>query len=301
MDNWTDISKIDVIDKEEFAHYRFNLKKWKEIFRGDDLYSIQNQINDIIFKYSVFKCYGESLRISIPEFTEPVGYQNSLLEVFQTAFMESHIMALRRIIDSNDYNPDRKVYSINRLIDELIDSQKMLKREYYICYDGTGFKKQENEQWQIEHTRAYRNRIFNTMSKYGTEEPDDRIETSVLFGLKKKLNKLEKLRYYSNKYYAHASDPENRSQNEEKNRISLAEIEEYNDIVIDVCIGVGKVIDEIVLAELPTVTFDIFENWNRPVLVIEKKEDLHSFWCSIGDSLGKKSREKQDEKYKNWE
>ena len=179
MNNWKNINEIDVIDKEEFAHFRFLLKKWKEIFRGDDLYSIQNQINDIIFKYSIFKCYGESLKLSIPEFSAPVGYQNSLLEVFQTAFMESHIMALRRIIDSNDYNPDRKVYSINRLLDELIDNQRILKREYYICYDGTGYNKEESEQWQNELIRAYRNRVFNTMSIHENEKRDDKIDASV--------------------------------------------------------------------------------------------------------------------------
>ena len=48
-----DICKCDVQDKESIAHFRYNILRWQEILAGKDLHSIYNQIQDLIWNWSM--------------------------------------------------------------------------------------------------------------------------------------------------------------------------------------------------------------------------------------------------------
>lgn len=302
MKELPDLMKCDVADKETLALYRKCVKDWTEILLGEDVHSIKNQLNEFVFHFALFRCYRKAMDLSYPEESYPEGYNHHLLVLFQNCFLESHIMSIRRFIDDNYHDPNRKVFSLVRICDEIIENASLITRENYVCFDGLPFEQVSDslDNWRENHDRNFRNILFSTLCKDPTGSRNDTIDLDKAKQLRKQIVGLSKIRNFANKFFAHAADPKTRKNEVEYNFISIEDIEKSQQVIFNVVHGLGKFIGDISLTELPSVLFDQFENWDRPIVKAENLEEVRSYWRELTTQQDREARAMRDVNFSNW-
>jgi hypothetical protein len=86
---------------------------------------------------------------------------------------------------------------------------------------------------------------------------EDGVSESVLAALSGTHQQLARLNYYANKYIAHKADPRNRKKpSAEPARLSLRYLQELHETAIWLARSTGKLVDQLVMSEVPTPQFD---------------------------------------------
>jgi len=278
--NMEDICKCDVGDKEKLALFRCHFISCQKILSGKDKHAITNQIQDIVWDDTVYRTYDEARRLSEESNNRKTGLSGTLIELIDNTFIVSQIMAIRRLIDPNEWRIERKVYSLPSIIAEIKINKHLYTRENYVCFDGLSYEKKGLKRLdELENMKRHMNYDYLAETKETDRKRNDQISNNVFEELKRLLAKTELIRSYSNKFIAHAAAPGNRTKTEERLRnLTLKYIEDCYIAIIKAGKILQKLLNRFLPVDLAVPNFDHLENWDKPIVTSADKKKLAIYW-----------------------
>jgi hypothetical protein len=278
-----DLCDCDVINKEKLALFRTKLSKWEKWFSSESRHSILIQFLDMIWFDTVFRTINEARRLHIEGKSKQTGLNGPLMELLDRGFVASQAFAIRRLTDPSYHQPGKEVISLGRFIDDIESSISFFTRENYICHDGTLYDWPSNKEasrgwyhWNHKHKN------FDSLS--GTHENDrkrsDKIKMSVLKKSRKNLKICDEMRTYTNRFLAHASDPEKKPNMDEiLDKITLYKFDDCYRAITEIAWFISAVIlYESGLGGIPVPQYDQLINLNKPIITSKNLNDLQEFW-----------------------
>jgi len=279
---WEDICDCDVVDKERLALFRDRLRRWKEHVGGTDVHSIENQISNLLWDDAVFRTFNEARRLHVETRDPSTGYFGSVIELLDKNFMDSQVMAIRRLVDKECYDPDRAVVSFPTIIAEIKEAAQLYTRENYVCYDGAPYTETATDNERVSGTVYGRHHQYDLLTDCpaGSRSRTDGINPGVFDHLAKEQGEFKRLKTYANKYLAHAADPGNRGKAQsELDKISLCEFDRCYRALFRTASLTGLLIDQYVCCEVPTPQFDQLKDWDKPIATTADRNKLRQYWC----------------------
>jgi len=293
---WKDICDCDVVDKECLALFRDRLRRWKEHVGGTDVHSIESQISNLLWDDAVFRTFNEARRLCVETRDPSTGYSGTVIQLLDKNFMDSQVMAIRRLVDKEGYDPDRAVVSFPTIIAEIKEAAQLYTRENYVCYDGAPYTATDDE--HVRRTVSVRHDQYDLLTDRlaGSRSRTDRINSGVFDRLAKEQGEFKRLKTYANKYLAHAADPGNRGRAESMlDKISLCEFDKCYKALFRIAFLVGLLIDQSVVCEVPTPQFDQLEDWDKPIVTTADHNRLHRYWHDRVAQIGRWGQEAKSE------
>lgn len=240
---------------------------WKEQLNGKDQNAIWRRVATLLRYDAVWRTYNEARRISRIANDPVTGLAGSIIEVLDEGFFCLQVFEISKLVEKNLDKPERHIYSLQRLFDEIRDSQCLYTREKYLTYDGISYEKGANENWDAELDREYRNKKYDIISGVPADNrsKSDKLSNAYFDRIEAEFETFKDLKIYRDKFLAHAADPINRTE-DILNKITLA----YFDKCYQAIIKIGKMLelllDEVLLCEVPILMYDVLENWNKPAV-----------------------------------
>ena len=276
---WLEPNKCDVTKPDQLSQFQSKLARWKTIASGPDCHSIAQQMCKIAWDDAVYRCFNEAMRINAA--TGKLPSPATLVELIHNSFFPCQAMAIRRLLDPKPTNTKKAVFSIRSLLAEIKADYSLLTRENYVCYDGTRFEIDSNVDWKIAHTCFVRHKCFDTLSAISAEcrSRTDTPMPEIVAQLENELDLAKNLNIYVNKYFTHAAAPENRlSIQTYLSNISLRHLQKVYRMTIWATKTIGKLMDEVILSEVPTPQFDQFHGWENILMRKEDKDRILRCW-----------------------
>lgn len=186
----------EVKDEYSLWEYRLLRRKWLEILKGDDRHSVYYQLVRLLDDNTKWRMVNEVRRLQ----DKNAPFLHRMLDEW---FWERQALGIRRITEEDDSKSRRSVFSVVRIIDEMIAHRALITRANYMN--------------SIE--RADEDRVvsdcegnFDRLSQNQERTPADCASEKFLKGLRKKVRcKLfDDIIAYANKFVAHSSDPRTR-------------------------------------------------------------------------------------------
>ncbi|MBA7650496.1 hypothetical protein ES703_58302 [subsurface metagenome] len=259
-----------------------NLQAWKEQLNGKDRHAIWRRVANLLMYDAVWRTYNEARRISHIANDPVTGLAGSIIEVIDQGFFCLQVFEISKLVEKNWDNPQKHLYSLRRLFDEIKDSQDLYTREKYVTYDGISYEKDTNEVWKAESHREDRHEKYDIMSGVIEKEhrsKGDKLSNDYLDKIETEFNTFKDLKIYRNKFLAHAVDPKNRKAIEEVlDKITLAYFDECYQSIIKIGKMLELLLDELLLCEVPLLMYDITKNWDKPAVTSNDISKLEAYW-----------------------
>ena len=250
---------------------------------GDDMHSIQHQMLKLLRDDTVYRCFNEALRIGGKRPAQERAAA-TIVELLHESFFTKQVMSLRRLLESPPKNKrsDRAVYSICTVFAEIRDNQTLLTRGNYVCYDGTMYE--ETDSRHDRRTKIIcsgRHLVFDTLANTRANQRcrTDLVDAALFVRLDNHFKKSDRLKKYTDKFVAHAADPLNRTAVEmQLRKMSLRYLQDLYRMVTWALKTIGKITDQLILTELPVLTYDQFTGWENGFITQQGKRALKNYW-----------------------
>lgn len=190
----------DVRDEYSLWEYRILRRKWLHILKSEDRHSVYFQLVRLLDDNTKWRMVNEVRRLQ--DENAP-----SLHRMLDEWFWERQAMGIRRIAEEDDSKSKRSVYSVVRIIDEILSKREVFTRSNYI-----NSMERCDEDW----VRADCENNFDMISSSQERKPDDCIAEKFLKSLRKSVHApiFGEITRYANKFVAHSSDPDTRKDSE---------------------------------------------------------------------------------------
>ena len=139
-------------------------KDWKEQLNGKDQNAIWQRVATLLRYDAVWRTYNEARRISRIAHDPATGLAGSIIEVLDEGFFCLQVFEISKLVEENSGKPERHIYSLRRLFDEIRDSKCLYTREKYLTYEGINYEKSTNEDWNAELDREYKHEKYDIIS-----------------------------------------------------------------------------------------------------------------------------------------
>lgn len=276
-----DRRSCDVEDKEKLALFRNRRSYWKRLLLDDD-FSIDKQVMDLLWKDAIFRSLNEARKLRGKSSPGISGMNAALLNLLDRGFVDSQVMAIRRMTDRTFHDPSKSVISLPSIIDDIELHSDLVTRENYICYNGLPYDEPPFEsgtdQFHWSRMQEYFDKLSGVSSDHRSRQ--DLISQDSLKRLLKKLDVCQGVRKYANKFIAHTADELSRSVLPSRDRgITLRSLDSCMKSIVSVGSYTGVVIlYEHGLGKVPTPQFNQFENLEKAMATAEDLDRLHDFW-----------------------
>jgi len=308
------LEQCDVTDKEKLKEFRGKRQQWVEWLKGEDIHSIWKQINQHFWDISLFCTINELRKIAAKSLKPEVGFNSSVLRLFDLGFVISQSTAIRRLIEKPLSSPNRAVISLRRIIYEVKEYRHLLTRENYVAFDGlpfdstpkcipepqsgalsvrTGWIASDGPNAWLTSRLVHQN--FDRLSKVGAKQRqrNDLIDEEWFEYLDNKLEICGDVKKYVDKFIAHGADPVTRQGlTEEQEGITLMRLEScWKAIYQTAAFIYGPLLWEGSYGSLPIPQFDHLENldkrWVDPGNVVK----AHKKWNQYSKKIEKWEQE----------
>ena len=307
------IDECDMLDKTKGEAFRQKRRQWLEWLNGEDSHSICNQIYSMLWDHALFCVVNELRRIAAEEPETGIGFNSSVIRLFDTGFVTTQTTKIRRLIEKPKSSPKWAVISLRRVFKDIVDNSSLLTRENFVCYDGLPYDYEqvhrkwlsslpvtENgihcgslpaqgpDAWAASH-RAHKH--FDILAQTGSRERtrEDIVRQEIFENLESQIQKCDHVKTYVDKFIAHAAAPETRAdlQVEEK-AITLERLEAcYKTLYCVASFISGSLLWESSLGGLPVPQFDhlkdIEKRWVSPKKVGKAREKWSVFEKEISE------------------
>jgi hypothetical protein len=279
---WKDLTDCDVQDKECLALFRAKMREWQKCLDDDlkDHHSIAYQMLILLNDDAVWRTFFEACCLSEQPNDRSSGLSKIFINLLGGGYLTRQSMAIRRLIEPLEYNPQKAVYSLRSLLEDIRDNQHLFTRENYVCYDGVTYKSSRREPVQSSQQRRSRQYSYDVISSVGSvnRQREDKLDSGFIKKLEKRFRVFEDLRTYINKFIAHASHPSNRPNSEIRDKMTLAYLDGCYKELICIAKGIEILLDDFALCNVPTPQFNQFKNWDKPIVTTADKANLRKFW-----------------------
>ncbi|MEE8186105.1 MAG: hypothetical protein V3T99_00400 [Nitrososphaerales archaeon] len=298
------LEECDVENKDSLRTFREKRAQWIEWFSGEDAHSVWNQMSFLFWDHALFCTVNELRRLAAQSPTSTVGFNSSVIRLFDKGFVTSQAVTIRRLIEKPKGGSRWAVMSLRRLLKDIQKNRGLITRENYVSYDGLPYDPEAglaewtknriergetaNFEWMeskgpsawLTSKRAHEN--FDRLSKVA---PSDRKRTDQVLDvwfdrLAKKLEPCKAIKKYVDKFVAHASDPATRKglQTEELG-ITLEKLEQCLRAIYRVAAFLyGPLLWEGTYAPLPIPQFDVLKDIDKPWISAKDKAVAHKVW-----------------------
>lgn len=281
-------------------------KEWENILVGKDIHSIRNQIYNMIWDSAVFQCINESRKYSATDNNGKIK-QNKMLHYFiNQSFFKTQLLLIRRLVDK-DFGRVIKgkqytVYSLYNLIKDLKKNNALLTRVNILAVRDLPYD-YEKEMAEFDNDSDYTEgpvivprriclskdihlRIDSLIGKSSdNRSPDDLIPLNIINQLEIKMENVEKLCKYVDKYIAHAATPDSRVIVPEEIEGALGKILNAQKIICETARLIGNNLLFCGFGEVLSISqygqfdqYDLFEYLDEPIASKETIEKLREFW-----------------------
>jgi len=262
-----------------------NLQAWKEQLNGKDRHAIWQRVATLLMYDAVWRTYNEARRISRLTNDPSTGLSGAMIEVLDEGFFCLQVFEISKLVEKNWDKPERHIYSLRRLFDEIKDSRDLYTRERYVAYDGIRYEQGINENWDVEVKRDYRHTKYDRISgvSVNNRSETDKLDDAYLDEIEVEFSTFKDLGTYRDKFLAHAADPGNRP-DDILNKISLAYFDKCYQSIIKIGKMLELLLDELLLCEVPLPMYDVFKNWDKPAIASNDMSKLKQYWDTrLGD------------------
>lgn len=293
--SWKGVCECDVVDKDRLALFRNKLGRWKECVCGKkDAHSIESQILSLLWDDVVFRTFNEARRICVEARDPSTGYYGTVIQLLDKNFMNSQVMAIRRLTDRHNPDSSRAVVSFPTITAEIKEAQDLYTRENYVCYDGTPYDESSAGDQEAAEKARGRHRSYDLLAECldSERQRQDRISSAILGELVKNYREFSNLKTYANKYLAHAADPTNRGNAQNvPSEISLRAFDACYKALFRMAAIVSLFVDEFILCEPPVPTFNPLKHWDKPIVTSAQLPTLRQYWDNRVDEIERWEKE----------
>jgi hypothetical protein len=243
----------------------------QNLFCGDDIFSIKNQFMLIKKRDITYRCYKKAISL-ILEQNHSMEMEHTLFDLLDETYFESFLLSIRRIIDNDTTRPEKRVYSLRRLLAEIREIPELNRRNYVYRDPGANTNCKE-----LERLTFFRNLNFDRVSNRRPEDRSlsDTISSELLDEIDQKIKAIDnRVKTIVNKLIAHAAAPANRHTLEDD--LSSFDEPTVNEIFEDLIAIIQRfevILDRGLPDGLPPIRSDEFKNWNQPLL---RENDSHA-------------------------
>lgn len=300
-----EIDQCDVVNKFLLQTFRTKYSEWIEWYADDPHHSICDQISSMMWNDAAYRSLNEARRFASEQ--NPSASRNGMLgEFLDRGYVSTQILDLYKITEKSPLSGPKAVISLRRLIDDMAANRHLLTRENFVSFDGLPFdcdaareayySSLSTEEMRSPHWLPMKGpqgwgmseRVHAAFDQLSGVDPKNRkrhdiMNEKVFQTLSSWLDApiLETLRTHRNKYIGHAADAVSRQVKPlSRLGVSLNEIAEAQRIVIRVANGIGSTVlyHHGVGSPVPTPQFDVFENFDLPLVPEKHMQDLSEWW-----------------------
>ncbi len=279
-------------------------KHWLKVLSGKDRHSIVRQLTGMTWNAAAYQVVNEARRLAPAAPDGGVQLNGMLHRLIDDGFFNSHMAAVRRLMDKYELKGERGVYSLVALLNDMKKHRTLLTRKALFDvemrhYDYAPMKRRSQEfgrRKAAEGKQAYCvprelcweedkrrhtdiDRLSGTMP--ADRKPEDAIREKVIDNLRAKAETAcEQVVTYVTKFVAHSASPDSRASVQAddvkmtldhlwKAHRSLCEVASFISIVIlgDSCPGF-----------LPIPQYDQFQYMQHPLVAEPDLPRLREMW-----------------------
>jgi len=301
------IDQCDIHDKSKGEEFRKKRLQWLEWLNGEDPRSISRQIYSMLWYHGLFCVVNELRRMASEEPEDGVGFNGPVIRLFDTGFVTTQVMTIRRLIEKPKVSPKLAVISLQRILKDISDNSVLITRENYVCHDGLPYDYEEVRQrwfsllpitengihsgtlpsngpdaWPASE-RAHRHFDILSQANLNERTRKDMVRPEILENLESRIKKCDHVKTYVNKFIAHAAAPETTEGLQDKEKaITIEGLEECYKTLYQVASFVsGSLLWESSLGGPPIPQFDYLKNidkrWVSPKNVEKAREKWRIF------------------------
>lgn len=307
------IDECDILDKSKGEAFRQKRRIWLEWLNGEDSHSISRQIYSMLRDHALFCVVNELRRIAATEPEDGIGFNGSVIRLFDTGFVTTQATTIRRLIEKPKASPKWAVISIRRVLKDITDNLSLLTRENFVCYDGLPYDYEQVHKRWLSSLPATENGIhcgslpvqgpdawvtseqvhkhFDILAQTSPHERtrEDTVRPEVLGNLESQIKKCDHVKTYVDKFIAHAAAPETRADLQAEERaITLERLEGcYKTLYQIASFMSGALLWESSLGGLPVPQFDhlkdIEKRWVSPKNIGKAREAWRVFEKEVSE------------------
>lgn len=291
-------------EQRKLEKYNELKENWTERFSGNHRNSIRQQLHDLSWYLTVFHVFNESRPFSKDTYGK--YHNNSMLHNFiDTCFFEYLLIALRRLLDKDS---NKSTCSLYRIIADMENNCHLVTRQvffeaYDIEYDVEKIRKeyeeycskqQANKTYTVPHrlcweTLEHRHTVFDKLSATdkSKRKPNDLIKKTIFEKLRRKLDHFrDDVVQYADDFIAHLSRPSNLKINPaSKINPTLGRLCETHEILCKITTFIGRYFLEFPGPFLGVVTFNQFENIDKPFVETSNIDQLREIWNKYSNRI----------------
>lgn len=298
------VEECDVSDLECLRQFRAKRAEWITWLRGTDPHSIWRQITDLLWDDVLFRTVNDLRHQALNHPSEGVGFNDAVLRLFDAGFITTQATAIRRLTDRQPRDPTKGVISLRRLVADIKDYRPSITRELYVSYDGLPYDfASVHDTWidkKIVAGTLNGSEFLPTVgpAAWGTSEmvhenfdklskcrPDTRSRHDLIAPewfdwLDSRLDVCDDIRKYTDKFVAHAAEPDSRGGlTEDQTGITLDQLRLCQRAIHQVAAFVyGPLLWEGSYGAVPTPQYDHLENLEKGWIAVDALDAVHEHW-----------------------
>lgn len=130
------VEVCDVSDPERLRLYREKRSEWLHLMNGDPDHAVWRQITTMIWNDAVFRMTNEARRLAIEGKRASAALNGPLARFIDQGFVATQTLAIRKLMDQANRNPDRQIVSLQRVLADIRAYRELITREHYVAYDA---------------------------------------------------------------------------------------------------------------------------------------------------------------------
>lgn len=248
------------------------LRKCIEIhYNTDDTNSVFYQLTDLAYKDSIYLCLNEGLRLDSKNPNSP----KSIISLIHESYFASQLLSIRRLLDKGN-----DVQSLRRIFDVIYTNKSLFTRENFLIAKRDRIERRLSPDFQ-ELEREFLNRLYDGISNTTqvTRSNDDKLYEPYLNAILHYLNRPSLIRQYTDSFIAHAIlKQKHKLTISDLEKVNLANVQKLLKTISWLSFTLSRYIGELILFEVPAVTFDKFEGWTKSIFSKDIEKLLEKYW-----------------------
>jgi len=289
--------QCDVSNVESLNAFRECRTRWLNLMNTEPQHAVWFQIYGMLWNYVAFRVANESRRLAHAS-GEPRAAQNGLIgELLDRGFIATQALAVRRLQERANKEPEKQVVSLGRVLDDIAAHQKFITRENFVAFDGAPYD-YTRDRPPIERVGGWRaldkfdhaadaHGLFDRLSGVSPDNRSrmDRMKSNVLGNMFRRLKdqSVVDVADYATKFIAHSSEQQSR-RSDSVEGLSFVQLEDCHRALYEVAWKVSVfVLNESDHAALPVPQGDILIHLDRAWSTEEDHAQLLSMWDKYDD------------------